>query len=41
MEEAFVLSPHIQKGKGEWPILVRAQIRGLHRDGKSQRKIAE
>ena len=33
------VSPSMQKDKGEWPTPIRAIIRGLQRQGKSQREI--
>lgn len=39
METPTITSPSMRKKKGEWPTPVRAIIRGMRRDGASQRDI--
>ncbi|KAF4631588.1 hypothetical protein G7Y89_g6547 [Cudoniella acicularis] len=38
MTEDFIFSSPPQKEYGEWPAPIRANIRALQRDGKSQRE---
>ncbi len=39
MHDLIILSSPLQKEQGEWPTPVRAVVRGLQRDGFSQREI--